>query len=238
MMFDFTDKVVLITGAAGNLGSATARAFSSAGARLVLADRSFEHLEHEFPEGVESADMLFVTGDLTNSGAVQGMVHEAFHSFGQLDVLVNIAGGYRAGAPVHETPTTTWDFMLDLNARTVLNTCRAAIPYMIEQGSGKIVNVAARAALKGSANQGAYVVSKSAVIRLTETMADELRELGINVNCILPGTLDTPQNRAERPDADYSKWVSPEAMADVFLFLASEAARAIHGAAIPVYGLS
>jgi NAD(P)-dependent dehydrogenase (short-subunit alcohol dehydrogenase family) len=237
-MFDFSDKIVMITGAAGNLGSATGRAFAAAGARLALIDHSYEHLEREFPEGAESADMLFVTGDLTDTGAVLGMVHEAINSYGRLDVLINIAGGYRAGTPVHETPMTTWDFMMDLNARTMLNTCRAAIPFMLEQGGGKIVNVSARAGLAGRANQGAYIASKSAVIRLTETMAAELKDKGINVNCILPGTIDTPQNRAEMPNANHSKWVAPEAMAEVFLFLASDAARAIHGVAIPVYGLS
>ncbi len=237
-MFDFTDKVVMVTGASGNLGSATARAFATAGARLALVDRSYEHLEREFPEGLESADILFVTGDLTDSGAVLAMVHEAINSYGRLDVLINIAGGYRAGTPVHETPMSSWEFMMDLNARTMLNTCRAAIPFMLEQGSGKIVNVAARAALAGRANQGAYIASKSAVMRLTETMAAELKERGINVNCILPGTIDTPQNRAEMPNANHGKWVAPAAMADVFLFLASDAARVIHGAAIPVYGLS
>ena len=115
---------------------------------------------------------------------------------------------------------------------------RAVIPHMLAQGYGKIVNVAARAALEGKAKMAPYVVSKSAVIRLTESMAAELRDAGINVNCILPGTIDTPQNRRDMPNADHSRWVPPGALADVILFLACDAARAIHGAAVPVYGRS
>ena len=142
------------------------------------------------------------------------------------------------GPPVHETQEHTWDFMLDLNARSVLLTCRAVLPHMRSRGAGKIVNVAARAALEGKAKMGAYCVSKAAVITLTQSLAAENRHQGINVNCILPGTIDTPQNRADMPNADFDTWVPPAALADVILFLASDAARAVHGAAVPVYGLS
>ncbi|MCA9993461.1 MAG: SDR family oxidoreductase, partial [Anaerolineales bacterium] len=146
--------------------------------------------------------------------------------------------GFKMGTPVHETPLETWDAMLDLNARTVIYTGRAVIPYMLQQHSGKIINVAARAALAGKANMGAYIAAKSVVVRLTETMAAELASQGINVNCVLPGTIDTPQNRRAMPQANFSNWVAPEALADVICFLASPAARAIHGASVPVYGLS
>jgi NAD(P)-dependent dehydrogenase (short-subunit alcohol dehydrogenase family) len=132
--------------------------------------------------------------------------------------------------------------MMNLNSASVVNTARAVVPRMIAanggKGGGKIVSVAARAGLAGSANMGAYVASKSAVIRLTETMALELREHNINVNCVMPSIIDTAPNRADMPNADFSKWVSPAALADVIVFLASDAARAIHGAALPVSGLS
>jgi NAD(P)-dependent dehydrogenase (short-subunit alcohol dehydrogenase family) len=127
--------------------------------------------------------------------------------------------------------------MLGLNAKSVINCARAVVPGMLAAGRGKIVNIAALAGLSGKANMGAYSASKSAVIRLTESMSAELRDRGINVNCILPSTIDTPQNRADMPKADPRRWVAPEALADVVLFLASDAARAIHGAAIPVNGL-
>jgi len=139
---------------------------------------------------------------------------------------------------VHETSDRDWNFLLDINARTLLNTSRAVVPAMLKAGGGKIVNIGAFAAQKGAAEMGAYIASKSAVIRLTETMAAELREKNINVNCILPTIIDTPENRAAMPKADPQRWVAPQALADVILFLASDAARAVHGAALPVTGLS
>jgi NAD(P)-dependent dehydrogenase (short-subunit alcohol dehydrogenase family) len=165
------------------------------------------------------------------------MVEEAVKRLGRIDVLVNAAGGWRGGKPAHETPLEVWDLMLDLNARTAFVASRAVIPVMLQQGSGRIVNVASRAALQGGRRSAAYSASKAAVVRLTESMDAELKGQGINVNCILPSTIDTPQNRAAMPKADTSRWVEPEALADVILFLASDAARAVHGAAIPVYGL-
>lgn len=237
-MFDFTDQVVMITGAAGNLGHATALAFRRGGARLALANRSYNRLEETFADLSTAGDVLFLAGDLTDPGAVEGLARETIEAFGRIDVLVNVAGGFKMGTPVHETPLETWDAMLDLNARTVIYTGRAVIPYMLQQHSGKIINVAARAALAGKANMGAYIAAKSVVVRLTETMAAELASQGINVNCVLPGTIDTPQNRRAMPQANFSNWVAPEALADVICFLASPAARAIQGASVPVYGLS
>jgi len=237
-MFDFTDQVAIVTGAAGNLGEAVARAFYATGARLVLVGQSLERLEATFADLADSEKCLFAAVDLTDASAVEGMVYEAVKHFGRVDILANVAGGFRSGPPVHETPLETWDFMLNLNARTTFLASRAVIPHMLQQGRGKIVSVAARAGLQGKANMAAYVVSKSAVTRLTESMAAELKDKGINVNCILPGTIDTPQNRRHMPQADFNKWVSPAEMANVILFLASDAAQAVQGAAVPVYGRS
>lgn len=236
-MFDFSDRVVMVTGAAGNLGSAVAQAFQAAGAKLVLVDRAADRLQRLFPDLVDSPNYFLATSvDMTDADAVEAMVDEAVKRFGRVDVLVNTVGGFRAGTPVHETPFETWDFLLNLNARTVFTASRAIIPHMLREGSGRIVNVAARAALKGGARMAAYSVSKSGVMRLTESMAAELKKDGINVNCVLPGTIDTPQNRKAMPNANHSRWVKPEAIADVILFLASDAAGAVQGAAIPVYG--
>jgi NAD(P)-dependent dehydrogenase (short-subunit alcohol dehydrogenase family) len=238
-MFDFAERVVMVTGAAGGLGSAVARAFEAAGAKLVLVDRAPDRLPRLFPELVDSPDhFLAVSVDLTDAKTVEAAIEEAIHRFGRVDVLANVAGGFRSGTPVHETSLETWDFMLDLNARSVLIASRAVIPHMLEQGVGAIVNVSSRAALKGSAKMAAYSVSKSAVVRLTESMSAELKSSGINVNCVMPGTIDTAANREAMPSADHSRWVKPEAIADVILFLASDAGRTIHGAAVPVYGLS
>jgi len=232
-MSDFAGQVVLVTGAAGNLGQAVAWAFLAAGARLALVDRAADRLLDLFPDLADSHEHFLATAvDLTKGDAVQAMVAETMRRLGRIDVLVNAAGGYRGGQPVHETPPETWDFLLDLNAGTLLNTVRAVVPHMLAQGSGKIVSVAAQGALQGRAKGGAYSAVKSAVLRLTESMSAELKGGGINVNCVLPGTIDTPQNRQAMPKADFGKWTPPEAIADVILFLASAAARGVHGAAI------
>jgi NAD(P)-dependent dehydrogenase (short-subunit alcohol dehydrogenase family) len=181
---------------------------------------------------------VFMDVNLLNPDSVVSAVGKALERFGRIDVLCNIAGAFRMGAPVHETKDADWDFLFGVNARSVLNTARAIVPAMLKGGGGKIVNIGAFAAQRGAANMGAYVASKSAVIRLTESMAAELREKNINVNCILPTIIDTPENRAAMPNADPRKWVAPQDLAAVIVFLASDAARAIHGAAIPVAGLS
>jgi NAD(P)-dependent dehydrogenase (short-subunit alcohol dehydrogenase family) len=237
-MFDFGNQIVIVTGAAGNLGGALARAFQAAGARLVLVDHKPDRLPDLFPNLAGSSDHFLATSvDLTDEKAVEGMVRETLERFGRIDVLVNTAGGYRGGTPAYEMSLEEWDLMLDMNARTVLIASRAVIPAMLEQGAGKIINIGSRAALEGGAKSAGYSASKSAVLRLTESMDAALKKSGINVNCVVPGTIDTPQNRESMPKADTSRWVAPEALADVILFLASDAARAVHGVAIPVYGL-
>ncbi len=233
---DFTNRVVAITGGAGNLGKAVAKAFSAAGARLVLIDRSPGKSAEKFSQS--GGHLIAPATDVTDPNSVAASVQEIINQLGRIDVLVNTAGGYRAGTPLHETPIGDWDFMLNLNARSVFVMCQAVIPHMLRHGYGKIINTASRAALSGDAYHAAYSVSKTAVVRLTESMAGELKDAGVNVNCVMPGMIDTPQNRAAMPDADFSKWVAPEAIADVVPFLASDYARAINGAAIPVYGRS
>jgi NAD(P)-dependent dehydrogenase (short-subunit alcohol dehydrogenase family) len=233
MKYDYSNRVVVITGAAGNLGSAAARAFKSAQATLALVDRTPGRLEKTFSPG---STECFITPptDITDPVAVDAMIEAVQRHFGRIDILVNIAGGFRAGRPLYKTSLSDWDMMINLNARSVFLTCQSVIPHMLSQGYGKIINIASRAALGGDAFQSAYSASKAAVVRLTESMAAELKEAGINVNCIMPGIIDTPQNRAAMPTADFSKWVAPEAVADVILFLASDGARALHGASLPV----
>jgi NAD(P)-dependent dehydrogenase (short-subunit alcohol dehydrogenase family) len=230
------NPTVVVTGANGNLGRAVADAFAAKGARLVLIARQRESLDKLF--GPVDARRLHVAADLLDQAAVEGAVREALARFGRIDVLCNVAGGFRMGDPVHETADADWNFLFDINARTLLHAVRAVVPAMLAGGGGKIVSVAAAAGQKGAAQMGAYVASKSAVIRLTETMAAELREKNINVNCVLPTIIDTPENRAAMPKADPSRWVAPGDLASVIVFLASPEARAIHGAAIPVSGLS
>ena len=234
---DLSNRVVVITGAAGNLGMAVARAFQASGAKLVLVDRSSDRLPKLFPDLVNTSDYVFAPPtDVTDETSVAAMVEETYQRMSRIDVLVNTAGGFRAGTPLSETPITDWDFLLNLNARSVFLTCRAVIPHMLRQDYGNIINIASRAALSGDAYQAVYSVSKTAVLRLTESMAAELKDSGVNANCVLPGIIDTPANRSAIPNADYSKWVTTDAVADVILFLASDGARAISGAAVPVFG--
>ena len=233
---DFKNRTVMLTGAAGNLGRAVAATFAAAGARLVLVDVDRARLEQAF--GGDSEQRLLAPANLLDRDQVAAVVAQAQGRFGRIDVLCNLAGGFRMGSPLHQTSDDDWNFLFDLNARSILNMVRAVVPGMTEAGSGKIVNVAAYAALKGTTRMGAYCASKDVVIRMTETMAAELRDAGINVNCVLPTIIDTPENRAAMPDADAGRWVQPEALAEVIAFLASDQARAVHGAALPVTGLS
>ncbi len=221
-----TTRTVLITGASGALGRVVAERFRARGDALALLDQV------EFEQSAE----YIGTCDLRDRDACKTEVGKILERLGRVDVLLNVAGGFEMGEPVYSTRRETWQFMFDVNLWTMLHMLEAVVPVMREQKEGKIVNMGARAALRGSALMGAYAASKSAVMRLTESLADELKEEGINVNCILPSIIDTPRNRADMPDADYARWVPPERIADVMEFLASPAAEAMHGAAVPVDG--
>lgn len=226
-MTQFKDKVVLVTGAAGALGAAVVDHFAAAGATLAQLDIApIDNTHWSAP------------CDLTSAEDTARAVAEVVTAFGRIDVLANIAGGFTMGDSVHETSAETWDFMFNLNARSVYNTAQAVVPIMQRAGSGRIISVGARAGLRGGGAMGAYSAAKSVVHRLTESMAEELKGEGINVNAVLPSLIDTPRNRADMPDADFSQWVRPESIAGVVGFLASEAARDVHGALLPVEGLS
>ena len=235
-MNTFGNWTILITGAAGNLGRVVAETFAAQGANVALVDRHRDLLERTF--GSESERRMFVIANLLDQAQVDAAAGATAERFGRIDVLCNIAGGFRMGEMVHETSDDNWNFLFDLNARTLLHAVRAVVPRMLDAGGGKIVSVAAFAAQKGASRMGAYIASKDAVIRLTETMAAELREKNINVNCVLPTIIDTPENRKAMPKTDPARWVAPQDLANVVAFLASDAARAIHGAAVPVTGLS
>ena len=226
---ELANQTVVVTGASGNLGAAVVRAFATRDANVVLVARHVDAMA-----GVRLERQLVVAADLVQQADAYRVAAETMARFGRIDVLCNIAGGFRMGAPVHETTDETWNLLLDLNVVTMLNMVRAVVPRMLAQGAGRIVNVAANAALRGTAGMGAYCATKSAVIRLTESMAAELRERNVNVNCVLPTTLDTPDNRAAMPEADPSRWVQLDDLAQTIVFLASPGARAIHGAALPV----
>ena len=239
ILLDFRGKTVIVTGSTGNLGAAVAQRFVDHSANLVLTDRGTNRLKQSYPNLLDSDQhMLADSVDVTNPDSVSGLIDKVLGRFNHIDVLINTVGGFRAGTTLAETPITTLDFMHNINTRSVFVTSQAILPYMTKEKQGKIVNVSARAGLRGDAKMSAYSASKATVIRLTESMSAEVKNLGININCILPGTIDTPQNRKAMPEVKYEYWVKPESLADVIVFLASDYARDIHGAAIPVYGNS
>lgn len=226
---------VVITGAAGALGKAVAGRFLAQGAAVVAVDLHMQGLRAAYGDDPR---VKLLAVDLTDALATSAVLSVAVATSTQPVVLCNIAGGFDMGPSVHDTPDVLWRRMMDMNVATLINACRAVVPVMKAQGRGKIVNVAAVSAVTGKPAMGAYCASKSAVARLTESMSLELREAGIHVNAVAPSVLDTPANRAAMPDADPSKWVTLADLAAVIEFLASDAARAVHGAVVPVTALS
>ncbi|MCF8383146.1 MAG: SDR family oxidoreductase [Chlorobium sp.] len=233
-MWKFENRVVLVSGAAGNLGKAVASAFYEAGADLALSDLHTESISSAF---ADSSRVMVLECDLTQPDSAETMVRTVLDRFGRIDAVTALTGGFSMGGPLHETSVDEWEFMMKLNAATLFNIAHAVLPHMRQRRGGRIVTVGARAAISGRARMASYTASKAAVMRMTESMSEENKLFGINVNCVLPSIIDTPLNRRDMPDADFTTWVSPAALADVILFLASDASRAIHGASIPVYGL-
>lgn len=227
------DRIVIVTGAFGALGRVTARTLAAQGAKLALVDAAPaapQELVREF-----AAHLLLPEIDLANAQATQAMVARVVAHFGALDAAVNIAGGFR-WETVTEGDPATWELLYTMNLKTALHVCRAGLPHLVGRPHARIVNVGAGAAVKAAAGMGAYAASKSAVLRLTEALAEETKDKGVTVNAVLPSIIDTPANRKDMPDADFSRWVAPEALADVIAFLLSDGARAITGAGIPVMG--
>ncbi len=223
-------KTVVIIGANGGLGKIVAETAKAQGASLVLLDVAFPPAELQ----QTAAGVAKFAVDLTDAQATQA----CFDKIGAFDVVMNLAGGFDMGPAVHEITDAQWDFLFKMNVTTLHNVVRAAVPKLVTKGRGAIVNVGALGALKGQANMGAYCASKSVVMKLTESQSEELKGKGINVNAVLPSIIDTPRNRADMPSADFSKWVAPADLASVLCFLASDAARAVHGVLLPVAGLS
>ncbi|MCB1524853.1 MAG: SDR family oxidoreductase [Rhodoblastus sp.] len=226
-------RVVIVTGAGGNLGAAVAAEMNRQGASLVCVDYAAASLEALEKSLSPASGLLALSGlDLTRHEDAQKMVAATLDKFGRVDALVNTVGGFRM-APVVDA-LDDWDFLMNINARAALATSAAVAPVMKQRGFGRIVHIAAGAGNKGGAEMSVYSAAKAAVMRITESLAEELSADGVTVNCILPGTIDTPQNRAAMPDADTSRWVPPSDIAKVIAFLISDMAGAVTGAAIPV----
>lgn len=236
-MLKFSGKNIVVTGAAGNLGGAVVKAFLNAGGSVIALDHRTGRLAEMFQTGGQAGEIFVFEGvDLMDRQSVIGLAERVRDAAGLVDVIVHTVGGFAAGDPVHELLPETLQKMMDLNVSTFLNAAAGFVPHMLQKGGGKVVTIGARAGLAGPAKTGAYAAAKSSLLRLTESMAAELKPVGIQVNCVLPSTIDTPENRQEMPKADFSKWVKPEKLAAAVLFLASPEADAISGAALPVYG--
>jgi NAD(P)-dependent dehydrogenase (short-subunit alcohol dehydrogenase family) len=221
-------KVIVVTGAFGALGKVVAETAQSRGARIAGID----HAPSQVPATPESIDIGGV--DLSDAAQAKTAIETAAKHFGRLDSLINIAGGF-AFETVGEGDITTWQRMYALNVLTALNTARAALPHLAASKAGRIVNVGAMGALQAGSGMGPYAASKAGVHRLTEALANEWKGK-VTVNAVLPSTIDTKANRADMPKADFSKWVTPQELAEVILFLASDAASGVTGALIPVSG--
>jgi len=259
---NFEDKIVIVAGGTGALGRAVSLAFFEAGATVIATYRrkeEFEGLagatgvegsakvEFTFREQKEFESLATATGaawarlsgmpvDVTDEKDTQRFI-ESFHSLhGRVDVLVNTVGGYAGGSKAWETGSETYRRMLDLNLRSCFALTKAVVPLMIQHGSGAVVNVASRAAYVPSPGAALYAASKAAALAFMQSLAEEVREHNINVNSVVPSIFDTPANRKAMPKAGFSKWPKPEEIARVILFLCSEDARVVHGAAVPVYG--
>ena len=232
-----TGKITLVAGGTGGLGQAVSLAFLQEGARLMvtyLNDQEFAGLQRA--AGANSPRLAGCKVDVTDETAVQQLVDGIVAEHGRLDILVNTVGGYAGGIKLWELETRVFDRMLALNLRAGFMLAREAVKAMLPQRKGIIINVAAKAALDHAAGASAYAASKAAALALMDSLAEDLKGSGVRVNSILPSIIDTEANRKAMPGADFAKWPKPEDIARVILFLCSEDAGVIHGAAIPVYG--
>jgi NAD(P)-dependent dehydrogenase (short-subunit alcohol dehydrogenase family) len=239
MNVSFAGKVVLVAGGTGGLGRAVSLAFMAEGAKTVVTyrnDEEFETLEKE--AGATASLLEGQRVDVTDETAVRDLVNDVIARHGRLDAMVNTVGGYAGGIKLWELKTKTFEQMLDLNLRAGYALSRAAIVPMLRQKHGAIVNVAAKAAFDHGGGAAAYAASKAAAVAMMDSLAADVKGTGVRVNSILPSIIDTEANRKAMPDADFATWPKPEDIARVILFLASDEARVINGAAVPVYGES
>lgn len=225
-----TGKVVLVTGASGGLGAYVTRAFLDAGATVIGTSRKINQSDFAAP------NFIALAGEISTPAGAQALLAEVGNRFPALDVLVHTVGGFAGGQTIAETDDSTFQRMLDLNLNSTFYLLRAAVPVLRKKNGGRIIAIGSRAALEPGARVGAYSASKAAMVSLVRTAALENRDTGLTANVILPGTMDTPANRKAMPNADFSKWVQPAAVASLITWLAGDAGKDVNGAAIPVYG--
>ena len=237
MSAKFEEKVVLVAGGTGGLGRAVALAFLEEGAKVVVTYRAQEEFDAlKSVAGTNGSRLEGHTVDVTDEAAVRQLIEKIVGKYRRLDAMVNTVGGYAGGTKLWELETKVFEQMLALNLRSGYALSRAAVRAMLKEGHGAIVNVAAKAAFDHADGAAAYAASKSAAVALLDSLAEDLKGSGVRANTVLPSIIDTEANRKAMPKADFAKWPKPEEIARVILFLCSDDARVIHGAAIPVYG--
>ncbi len=233
----FEGQVALVAGGTGGLGRAVSLAFLHESARVIVTSQRPEEVDAlKNTAGANAAQLEGFVVDVTDEASVRQLVEKILAQHGRLDILVNTVGGYAGGTKLWELETKIFDQMLALNLRSGYALSRAAVRAMLKKGRGAIVNVAAKAAFDHAAGAAAYAASKSAAVAMLDSLAADLKGTGVRANTILPSIIDTRPNRKAMPAADFSKWPKPEEIARVILFLCSDDAKVIHGAAIPVYG--
>ena len=236
LKYDFSRRIVLVTGGTGALGRAVTKAFIASGATVIssyVVDREVDELDAQIKSAVH-----LIKADIGKEEEVKKLISSILDMHGQIHVLVNVVGGYIGGKSMGELDEKEWDLMMNMNLKSAFLISKHILPQMISSKSGKIVHVSSRTGLKSNGYDSAYAASKSGLIRLVESLSEEVKELNINVNCIMPSTIDTEANRKAMPSADQSKWVKPPDLANIVLFLCSEEGKAITGAAVPAYGLA
>lgn len=229
-MSDLTNRVVLITGASGGLGGTVTTAFLDAGAMVVGTGRSAPVL------ATPNARFHGIAADLSTREGASAAIEQTVGKAGRINALMHLAGEFAGGKPVAETDDATWNDMLNVNLHAAFYTTRAVLPQMIAAGRGRIVAIGSRTGVEPVATLSAYGVAKAGLIALVRTIALEVKDSGVTANVVLPSVIDTPANRAANPGAEYSKWVSPQSIARLLVWLASDQAGDINGAVIPIYG--
>jgi len=233
------NKIALVTGATGALGRVVTKMLLERGVKVVASYRNEVRLREllEFV-GSPKSNLTTVKADVTDEQSVKNLVEKAIEKHERIDILLNIVGAYAGGNDIANTNESQWNLMMNVNLKSAFLCSKAVLPHMIKQNYGRIVNVSALTAVIKSrrVKSGGYAISKAGVKVLTETIAEEFRKYDINVNCVMPSTIDTPDNRSNFPKADFSKWVDPKDIAEVMLFLVSDASKVVSGAVVPVAG--
>ena len=235
MVYDFSNKVVLITGGTGALGRAVVEAFTSANA-ISIATYITDKEAQKAKTKIGTLDL--VKADITKEDEVRKLASNIIQKHNRIDVLVNVVGGFIGGKKVSDLEESEWDKMMNLNLKSAFLISKHVLPVMVLAKQGKMIHISSRTGMKSSGLDSAYAASKSGLIRLVESISEEVKEYGINVNCILPSIIDTDANRKAMPNSDFSKWVKTGDLTNLVLFLCSEDAKALSGAAIPAYGLA